>query len=224
LSAISRRQGARFHTDAAQFVGKAASFNVFPTVDFVSFAGHKIHGPQGIGVLYARDRSLIQPLCDGGDQEYGLRPGTENLPAILGLAEALRHRTEGLDAQIEQMIFLRDRFETGLSDCLPSLIINSQHPRRICNTSNIQFPGVEGQALVSQLSRGGIICSQTSACTSNRPEPSHVLLAMGLSERQAYTSVRFSFSILNTEGEIDHAVNSIAETYQKLLNVPALLA
>lgn len=216
--AICRQAGVAFHTDAAQAVGRLPIAVADLPVDMLSFTGHKLHGPQGTGVLWAREPAQVSPLVHGGDQEGGRRAGTENLPGWTGLAAAADARKVNLREAVEQMRSLRDRFERSLLEHIPGLAVNGHSEYRVCNTSNLRFPRIDGQALVAQLDREGILCSQTSACTSHRPEPSYVLLAMGLSEDEAYASVRFSFSVLNTKDEIDRAVEVVSQLHKRLTN------
>lgn len=216
IASICHERGVPLHTDAAQAVGKLPISLQDVPIDFLTFSGHKLHGPQGTGVVFVRNPKMLRPLLFGGEQEHGLRAGTENLPGILGLAKACEIRSAGFDIAIAHMQFLRDRFETKLSECIPGIIANGSGTPRVCNTSNLCFSGIDGQALVAQLDKRGIYCSQSSACTSHRPEPSYVLRAMGLSEDDAYASVRFSFSVLNTQGEVDQAIETIAEVHAQL--------
>jgi len=216
LGALCREAGVPFHTDAAQAVGRLPIALAELPVDMLSFTGHKLHAPQGTGVLWTREPCLVPPLLHGGEQEGGLRAGTENLPGLVGLARAAESRAATLGEAIDQMRALRERFEQAVTARIPGLVVNGHPEERVCNTSNLRFPRIDGQALVAQLDREGILCSQTSACTSHRPEPSHVLLAMGLTEDEAYASVRFSFSVLNTVDEVDKTVEVITEVHQRL--------
>jgi len=158
----------------------------------------------------------LPPLLDGGGQEAGLRSGTENVPGIVGLAVAVERRASGLDGDIAHMRHLRERFEALMLEAVPEVAINGARAPRVVNTSNLCFSGVDGQALVARLDQRGVLCSQASACSSHRPEPSPVLAAMGLSEQEAFASVRFSFSVLNVEREVDQTVNAIREVVGQL--------
>ena len=161
--------------------------------DLASFTAHKINGPQGVGALFAKSSKLLRPVIAGGGQENHLRGGTENLLGIaaFGLASDIRRRS--IDLAVREMTECRDLFERSVLRELPLAKVNGVIEERVCNTSNIQFPGVDGRMLVARLDEKGISCSQSSACTSSDPRPSHVLLAMGLTEVAAYESVRFSF-------------------------------
>lgn len=210
IGALCREAGVLFHTDAAQAVGKLPiTLSKFP-IDFVSLTGHKLHAPQGVGVIYARDFSKLRPIMFGGTQENGLRPGTENLAGIAGIGKAASIRRLSLAKIVSCLNEFRKLFEKRLLESIPDIVVNGVNAPRVCNTTNVLFEGVDGQALVARLDQAGIRCSQSSACTNQRPEPSYVLKAMGLSEDQAYASVRFSFSELNTHEEIEMTVKILA--------------
>jgi cysteine desulfurase len=171
----------------------------------------------GVGALLLRSgEQRLAPWLLGGDQERGLRAGTQALPLIAGLAAACRSRASAFAADIAQMVRLRDRFETQIRSTLPSIRVNGATTSRLPNTSNLMFPGIDAMAMLALLDDAGILASQGSACHSRRPEPSPVLMAMGLSEDEAFASMRFSMSPLNTEAEIDAAVASVSQKCQRL--------
>ena len=208
------RPDAIIHVDAAQAVGRVRT-PALRGIAGLSFSGHKLHGPQGTGVLAlgtAAD-SNIPALIAGGGQERGWRSGTENVAGAAGLGTALEARAASFEAAVERMRTLRDAFEAKILEALPHAMVNggNNDVPRIPNTTNIRFPGTDGMSLVAQLDAAGMRCSQGSACSSGRPEASHVLRAMGIDEESAYASVRFSFSILNTEEEVDRVANTIAD-------------
>ncbi len=211
IGEICREKGVPFHTDAAQAVGKLEMRVEDMPIDFLSFTGHKFHGPQGAGVIYCKDKYMLAPILFGGFQEEGFRPGTENLPGIAGLGKAAQIRKERLSELISYMGKLRDRFEAMVLDFIPGTRVNGDISRRICNTTNIMFGGIDGRRLVKDLDTAGVRCSQSSACTNFEIAPSYVLCAMGLSEEEAYSSIRFSFSVENTLEEVDRAVQIIRE-------------
>jgi cysteine desulfurase len=213
---ICREKGVPFHTDAAQAVGKLEMSVEDMPIDFLSFTGHKFHGPQGAGVIYCRDKFMLAPILFGGFQEEGFRPSTENLPGIAGLGEAARLRKERLGELISYMGDLRDRFEAMILDFIPGTRVNGDTRRRICNTTNIMFGGIDGRKLVRQLDSAGVRCSQSSACTNFEVAPSYVLCAMGLTEAEAYSSIRFSFSVENTIDEINSSVSIIRDICDEL--------
>ena len=208
--------GAAFHTDASQAVGKLPISFADEGFDYLTFTGHKIHAPKGVGALVCRKNPTSAPLLAGGTQEFGVRPGTENVPGIVGLSAAVMLRQERFDRITADTANLRDRFEQAIRSADVDLQVNGEGGQRVGNTTNIMFPGVDGAAMVNNLDLRGIECSQSSACTHARPEPSHVLTAMGLSEEDAYSSIRFSFSELNTEEEVEIAAKAINEIYQQL--------
>ena len=212
------RPDAVLHVDAAQAVGRIP-VSVPPTGGPMafSFSGHKLHGPQGTGVLAFSGRVgfPIAALIVGGGQERNRRSGTQNVSGAAGLAVALEERATGFKAAVESMRSMRDAFESRIVEILPHAKINGGNAPRTPNTSNIRFRGVDGMSLVSRLDALGIRCSQRSACSSGHPEPSHVLRAMGLNEQDAYASVRFSFSILNTTDEVERSAKIIGRLVRK---------
>ena len=205
-----------FHTDAAQAVGKLPVSVIELPVDFLTFTAHKFHGPQGVGALYVRSSKELLPLFWGGSQEGGLRPGTENVPGIIGMGTAAQLRLERLEDVQGLMASFRDHFEQSVIAQIPDVEINGDPDMRICNTTNLLFRDVDGQALVARLDQEGVRCSQSSACTNQRPEPSYVLRAMGLSEAEAYASIRFSFSEFNTVEDVDETVTHLARLCEQL--------
>lgn len=204
------------HTDAAQAVGKLPIDLSRIPVNFLSLTGHKFHAPKGIGALYQSRESRLRSLLYGGSQERGQRPGTENLLGIAGIGAAAQHRCSLITETIEHLSYLRDLLEMLLVENCAELKINGINAPRVCNTTNIQFTGIDGDALLAQLDSRGVYCSRSSACSASLPEPSHVLLAMGLSYEEAYSSIRFSVSELNTEDQIREAAEVISEEYLKL--------
>ena len=223
IAELCQARGAVLHSDAVQAVGKLpVDLRKIP-VDFLSLSGHKLHGPVGSGALVRRDSAALIPVLPGGGQESGLRPGTENLPAVVGLAVALQHRSERLHRTMAHFEALRHRFEVGLKEAGLVESINGEHAPRIPNTSSVTFEGVDGEALVLRLDQEGVRCSQSSACTNRKPDPSYVLRAMGLSEDKAFRSLRFSFSEFNTRDEVDRALDKLKTLHSVLrrFHVPA---
>ena len=216
IARLCRDRGVLFHTDASQAVGKLPVNVEDLGCDFLSFSAHKFHGPQGVGGLYVRPGVKLAQFIFGGSQESGRRAGTENLPGIAGASAAARLRLTRLSNTISALQERRDRFETAVLTQIPDVSVNGDAENRVCNTTNLRFEGVDGEALVARLDQQGIRCSQSSACTNQRPEPSYVLRAMGLSETQAYSSVRFSFSVLNSKQDADQAVGILAEVVAQL--------
>ncbi len=216
IARLCQSRGVLFHTDAAQAVGKLPVSVTELPVDFLTFTAHKFHGPQGVGALYVRSSKELLPLLWGGPQEGGLRPGTENVPGIIGMGTAAKLRLDRFEDVQGLMASLRDHFEQSVIDRVPDVEINGDPDMRVCNTTNLLFRDVDGQALVARLDQEGVRCSQSSACTNQRPEPSYVLRAMGLSESEAYASIRFSFSEFNTIEDVDNAVVHLARLCEQL--------
>ena len=213
---MCRERGVPFHTDAAQAVGKLEMSVEKLPFDLLSFTGHKFHGPQGTGVIYTKDKFHLAPILFGGFQEDGFRPGTENLPGIVGLGKASELRKNDLTRLAACMKELRDRFEAMVLDFVPGTRVNGDAKNRVCNTTNIMFGGIDGRKLVRELDGAGVRCSQSSACTNLQVSPSYVLCSMGLSESEAYSSIRFSFSVENTFDEVDKAVHLIRDICDRL--------
>ncbi|MBV8095067.1 MAG: cysteine desulfurase [Acetobacteraceae bacterium] len=211
-AARSVRNAVFVHSDIAQAVGRVRIDLDGAAVDVATFSGHKLHGPPGTGALIFRDPEdpRFRPLLLGGGQERGFRAGTQNLPGAVGLGVAARLRADTFAASVAHMRGLRDEFEGLLSTYIPGIRVNGSGAPRVPNTTNVLFAGVEAMALVARLDGEGIACSLGSACSSGKPEPSHVLTAMGLSEKEAFSSVRFSFSVMNTKEEVRRAARVIA--------------
>ena len=219
ITEICRARAVAVHTDAAQAVGKIHVDVSRVPVDFLTLTGHKFHAPSGVGAVYARN--AIRPWFAGGDQEQGRRAGTENVLCIAALGEAARLRFENFDTVQQHLTALRDRFESKLLEQFSWIRVNGGGPR-VVNTSNLRFGGVDGEALLAQLDGAQVAVSQASACASRRPTPSHVLVAMGLSEREAFSAVRFSFGETNTAEEIDETIRRLAPILDRLSALEAL--
>lgn len=175
IARLCHEAGVRFHTDAAQAVGKLSlDIGALP-IDYLTLTAHKFHGPQGVGAVFAAQGRSLMPRMYGGPQESGLRAGTENLPGIVGLGEAARLRHERLGEIEKKLGMLRDRLESMVLDRLSGVDINGGSGPRVSNTTNLRFHGVDGEAFTARLDQVGIQCSQSSACTNQRPEPSYVL-------------------------------------------------
>jgi len=205
-----------FHCDAAQAIGKIKVDFSESGIDYLTVSAHKMHGPTGIGALCVKNRQAFTPLLRGGSQEHGLRPGTENLLGIIGFGAAARERASSFKEACEFTKQLRDRFETLILQTVPQVVVNGNTSYRVCNSTNLMFPGLDGAAMVALLDRTGVRCSQSSACTASRPEPSYVLRAMGLNEEDAFASVRFSFSNRNTLIEAETAAAKVISVVERL--------
>ena len=211
-----RQVGCLFHVDAAQALGKLPVNLGELGADFMTFTAHKIHGPKGVGALVYDGAAVDSPQIFGGTQEAGIRPGTQNMPGICGFGHAAKLRLERLDSVEAHCRRLRDAFEEIVGERCKEMKINGGDAPRVSNTTNMMFEGVDGIALVNRLHTWGIECSQSSACTQARPEPSHVLTAMGLNEEEAYASIRFSFSELNSDCDVERAAKVLNDQYKSL--------
>ncbi len=218
LAKIARDLDAVFHTDAVQAAGKLSVDFASVPVDFASISAHKVHGPMGIGALYARRKWLLNPLVTGGEQETGLRAGTENIPGIVGVGVALKVRMARFREVADRVGTLGAAFEKSLRDSEPRLIrqFNGSGVDRLPGTSNVCFLDTDGEAMTIRLDQTGVRCSQSSACTNHRPEPSYVLRAMGLSEAEAYSSIRFAFGEMNSRADVEDAVAAIVDVHASL--------
>jgi cysteine desulfurase len=212
----SKGKGPFFHTDAVQTPGKIDLRHVAKSdIDFLSMSGHKLHAPKGVGVLYVKRRTKVVPYVIGGGQERGKRGGTENVASIVGLGRAAELAVERLEDEQVRVRGMRDRFEDALLARLPHIYINGRRDQRLPNTSNIAFDFIEAEAILLDLDLLGICCSSGSACTTGSLDPSHVLVAMGLTPARARSCVRFSFSHFNTDADIDYALEVIPRIIEK---------
>ncbi|NQT36816.1 MAG: cysteine desulfurase NifS [Planctomycetes bacterium] len=198
-----------FHTDATQSVGKLPIDlqGNFQHVDLLSFSGHKLHAPKGIGALYIKRGTPCRPFLIGGHQEGGRRGGTENVPYIIGLAKALELAAANHEDEVAQLASMRDRLQQTLEERIPCVRINGGGAPRLPNTLNISSHYIEGEGMLYQLSEHGICASSGSACTSGSLEPSHVLRALNVPFTAVHGSVRFSFSRYNTEADVDQIID-----------------
>ena len=206
LAAVAADKGVPVHVDAVQSAGKVPLDVTSWPVQLVSIAGHKFHGPKGIGALYVRRRTRIEPLILGGSQERLLRGGTENVEGIVGMGVAAEIAVRDGAQVAEPVRGLRDALEAGVVARVPFAHVSGWGTERIYNTSNIAFEGLEAEAILILLSEAGICASAGAACSSGSLEPSHVLKAMGIDDRIAHGAIRFSLSRFNTREEIDRVV------------------
>lgn len=213
---LSRERGILFHTDAVQATGKIAIDMRKNAIDMLSFSGHKLHAPKGIGVLYVRRGTRFSPLLIGGHQEKGRRGGTENTPSIIGLGKACELAARHLETENTAVRRLRDKLETALLARIPNARVNGNGERRLPNTTNISFEFVEGEGILLLMNEHGICASSGSACTSGSLQPSHVLRAMGVPFTMAHGSIRFSLSVYTTEEEIDFTVDKLPPIIERL--------
>jgi cysteine desulfurase len=216
IGEIARAKGVLFHTDAVQAVGKIPLHLENANLHYLSASAHKIHGPKGVGFLYVNRRSGFAPMLLGGGQENGRRAGTENVPGIVGLGKAAELAAHALEDEAREVRRLRDAFESGVLAQIGGVQLNGDPIDRLPNTSNLAFEGVEAQAALILLERANLSASAGSACLTGSLAPSHVLRAMGFSDDRARSSLRFSFSRLNTAQEVEKAVEIVAKTIRKL--------
>lgn len=216
ISGLCRERGILFFTDAVQAAGALKIDVNDPAVDLLSFSGHKFYGPKGVGVLYIRSGLKLGKIITGGHQERTMRGGTTNVPAIVGLAEALRLAQEEREKNAAYVSSLRDRFISRVLHEIPYVKLNGHPQNRLPANANFSFRYIEGESLLFSLDLAGIAVSSGSACSSGSLEPSHVLLAMGLPEGLAHGSIRFSFGKDNTPAQIDYAVDKLKEIVVKL--------
>lgn len=218
IAEICREKKVIFHTDAVQAAGHVPINVAEEKIDMLSLSAHKFHGPRGIGVLYVRKGVPLFNLIEGGAQERGRRPGTENLPAIVGMAAALKEAVSDMEAAGEKTAALRDILIEGLSK-IPHARLNGDTRKRLPGNVNFCFEGIEGESLLLLLDNKGIAASSGSACTSGSLDPSHVLLALGLPHEVAHGSLRLSISEENTEEEMRYIVDAVREVVEYLRDI-----
>lgn len=207
---VCRKYGVLFHTDAVQAVGHVPIDVNEQNIDMLSLSAHKFHGPKGVGALYVRSGIKASTLIEGGAQERGKRAGTENLPAIMGMAAALDEACDSLEENIAKVSAMTDRLIEGLGS-IPHTILNGDREHRLPGNVSFCFEGIEGESLILLLDQRGICASSGSACTSGSLDPSHVLLAIGRPHEIAHGSLRLTLSEMNTESEIDHILKTVPE-------------
>ena len=215
---VCREKGVLFHTDAVQAVGHLKVDVKAQNIDMLSLSAHKFHGPKGVGVLYSRRGILLETLINGGGQERGKRAGTENLPAILGMAAALEEACANREASAKRLTELRDRLIAGL-DRIPYSQLNGDRVRRLPGNVSFCFEGIEGESLLLLLDDRGICASSGSACTSGSLDPSHVLLAIGRPHEVAHGSLRLTIGEETTETEVDEIIQAVTEVVTYLRNM-----
>lgn len=215
IGALCRKRGVLFHTDAVQAAGHLTIDVQRDNIDMLSLSAHKFHGPKGIGLLFAKSNTQLTSLIRGGGQERGKRAGTENLPGIIGLAAALKDAQENMQQNTAYITGLRDALRNGL-DKIDGASFNGSREHCLPGTVNYSFRGVNGEALLSLLSNEGICCSSGSACSAGSLEPSHVLLALGLSHETAQSALRFSLCEYNTMDEVQTIITKVTEAVNRL--------
>ena len=218
IGKVCKEKGVLFHTDAVQAAGHLHINVKEEHIDMLSLSAHKFHGPKGVGLLYARQGVILTPLIEGGAQERGKRAGTENIPAIMGMAAALEDACAHIDENAKKVSALRDKLIEGLSK-IPHCALNGDPVNRLPGNVSFCFEGIEGESLLLLLDAKGICASSGSACTSGSLDPSHVLLAIGRPHEVAHGSLRLSLSEWNTEEEVDYMLKEIPEIVRYLRNM-----
>ena len=215
IGKLCRERGVLFHTDAVQAMGHLRVNTVEENIDMRPLSGHKFHRPEGVGALYVRSGIPVANLIEGGAQERGKRPGTENLPGIMGMVAALEEAYEDLDEKVARTTALRDRLIDGLA-AIPHGALNGDREKRLPGNVNFCFEGIEGESLLLMLDDKGICASSGSACTSGSLDPSHVLLAIGRPHEVAHGSLRLTITEETTEEEVDYMIRSVTEVVEHL--------
>ena len=218
IGAVCREKGVIFHTDAVQAAGHVHIDVVDQNIDMLSLAGHKFHGPKGVGALYCRRGIPLTNIIEGGAQERGKRGGTENIAAIMGMAQALEDACAAIDEYQARLIPLRDKLIAGLEE-IPHSILNGDRTHRLPGNVNFCFEGIEGESMLLLLDDKGICASSGSACTSGSLDPSHVLLAIGRVHDIAHGSLRLTIGDDITEEQIDYIIKSVKEVVEYLRNM-----
>lgn len=216
LCAIAKAHGAVFHTDAVQAVGHVPVDVQAMHIDLLTLTAHKFHGPKGVGAVYIRKGVRVPALVQGGAQENKKRAGTENIPGIVGLAAALDYQVSHMDENIEKMTRLRDKLINGIEARIPSVELNGHRTKRLPNNVNFCLRYIESESVLLWLDMNGIAGSSGSACTSGSLDPSHVLLAMGVSHEAANGSLRLTLSEFTTDEEIDYTLDILPQVVQRL--------
>jgi cysteine desulfurase len=216
IAAIAHQAGALMHCDGVQAAGKIPVDVEALGVDLYAISGHKFYAPKGIGALYVKSGVQLRPIQFGGKHERERRPGTENVPSAVGMGKAAAVASGALSVETRRLSDLRDRLETGILAHVPDAGVNGKGVSRTPNTTNIYFDGLEGEALVISLDLKGFAVSSGSACSSGAIEPSHVLLAMGLTPERARASLRFSLGHSNNEEQVDALIEAVAGSVAQL--------
>ena len=222
IAKITKERKIILHVDAVQTMGKVEIYPEKMGIDLLCFSGHKFHAPKGIGVLYKRDGVRLARIITGGNQEGKRRPGTSNVPYIVGLAKALKMAVANMKEEWNREETLRNYFEDEVSKRIPEIKINGKGARRLPGTSSITFKYLEGESMLLNLSLKGIAVSSGSACSSDSLQPSHVLLAMGIPAEYAHGTLRFSLSKYTTKEEIDYTIEALVEIIGKLRELSPL--
>jgi len=224
IGEIAKAKGVTFHTDAVQAAGKIPIDVQNLNVDLLTISGHKLYGPKGVGALFAKRGVRLVPLIHGGHHERNRRGGTENVAGIAGLGKAAEIALRDMERESAQLTTLRNRIEKGLAEKIPHIKINGHIDKRLPNTANISFEFVEGESLLLNLDMKGIAASSGSACTSGSLEPSHVLLAMGLTHEMSHGSVRFSLGKSNSAEDVEYLIEIMPPIVERMRSMSPLYA
>ncbi|TMK63268.1 MAG: aminotransferase class V-fold PLP-dependent enzyme, partial [Actinobacteria bacterium] len=216
-----RAPQAVLHTDAVQAVPWLDVTGAAAPADLVSVSAHKFGGPKGTGVLVVRDGVALRPLLVGGGQERGLRAGTVDVAGAVAMTAAFQATHESRDADVARVRMLRDRLQRGLQESLPEVFVNGDLERKVAGNCHLRFEGVEAEALLVALDLAGVCAAAGSSCASGALEPSHVLLAMGLTREEARASVRFSLGFASSDADVDLALEVVPEVVTRLRRAPA---
>ncbi len=222
IGALCREKGVFFHTDAVQAVGHLPIDVKAMNIDMLSMSAHKFHGPKGVGALYVRKGIMLPALIQGGAQERNRRAGTENVPGIVGMGKAMELAVENLDESAAKMIRLRDRLIHELPERIPEIKLNGHPTDRLPNNVNYSIKYIEGESILLMLDLNGIAASSGSACTSGSLDPSHVLLAMGLTHEVAHGSVRMTLSEETTEEDVEYVLDVLPRVAERLRRMSPL--
>ncbi len=221
IGSFCREHGVWFHTDAVQAVGNVEINVAAQNIDMLSLSGHKIHAPKGVGALYIKKGIVLPNLIDGGEQERGRRAGTENVASIIGLGRAMEIACADIPAKAAKVTPLRNKIIDELLT-LPMSRLNGDRERRLAGNANLSFVGAEGEALLLGLDMAGVCASSGSACTTGSLDPSHVLLALGLSHEVAHGSLRITISDWTTPEEVDHIIDSVKAVVARTRDISPL--
>jgi cysteine desulfurase len=225
FSGMAKERGIYFHTDAVQAMGKMSiSVKKLNNIDMLSMSGHKINGPKGVGAIFIRKGVRITPWSHGGHHERSRRAGTENIPGIVGFAKALELAVRDLEDQNKHLKELTETFYRKLTETIPDVILNGDLNRRVSNTLNLSFKGVEGESIILSLDLKGVAVASGSACTSGTLEPSHVLSAMGIAPEIAQGAIRFSFGRDNTMEDVEYVASILPDMVSRLRSMSPLYA
>jgi len=211
IAAIADEQGVAFHTDAVQAIGRIPVDLSSVPADLLSLSGHKFGAPRGTGALFMRKGARLEPVLHGGGQEWNTRSGTQNVAGAVALAEAASRVQDEMPAGMKRLTVLREKLENAVLETVPDTVVNGAGAPRVANTSNIRFDRADGEAVLLALDSKGIAASSASACAAAHTEPSHVLMAMGLSRRQAEDSMRFSLGRGSSPEDVDNFLSVIPD-------------